>query len=191
MRISRKYPAFLLLTTLLTAGGIFGALLSVLRASIEREIKKHGAATVESFASTNSLLLLSYPTEPGNSRFRLQSNLNALAKNPDVLNAQLADNLWEHGTLGNGQTPTAYRPPLYPLLLVPCMALGTGNWWAIALLHLVLAAMTVWLVVRLAVRWGFGRLALLAGALVACDPILSAQSAQIMTETPATLLEPS
>ncbi len=111
----------------------------------------------------------------------------ALTGDPDGY-AQLADNLWEHRTLGSGQTPTAYRPPLYPLMLAPCMALGEWSRWAVALLHLALVAMTVWLVVRLGVRWGLGRLALLAGVLVACDPILSAQSAQIMTETPATLL---
>ncbi len=89
MRLASKYPLFLLVTTLVTAGGVFVALLTVLRNSIEREITKRGEATVESFALANTPLLLSYPAE--GAKTRLQFNLLAVAKNPDVLHARLAD----------------------------------------------------------------------------------------------------
>ncbi|MHC4402924.1 MAG: ArnT family glycosyltransferase [Planctomycetota bacterium] len=101
---------------------------------------------------------------------------------------RLAQNLIEHGTLGYGNTPTAYRPPLYPILLAPCEALGHFSTAAIAAVHLGLGLATVWLVYRLGLRWGLGRFALLAAALVACDPILLAQSTQVMTETTAAFL---
>jgi hypothetical protein len=77
---------------------------------------------------------------------------------------------------------------LYPLVLTPCVALGPLDTLAIAILHVVLGLATVWLVYRLGRRWGWGRWALLAAALVACDPILLAQSIEVMTETLATLL---
>ncbi|MBI3178906.1 MAG: HAMP domain-containing protein [Deltaproteobacteria bacterium] len=89
MRLASKYPLFLLITTLVTAGGVFVALLTVLRNSIEREITKRGEATVESFALANTPLLLTYPAE--GAKTRLQFNLLAVAKNPDVLHARLAD----------------------------------------------------------------------------------------------------
>ncbi len=91
MQISRKYPAFLLVTTVLTALGVVFALLAVLRKQIEDEVKKNAAATVESFASTNAPLLLTYPSDPERARARLQFNLLAVAKNPDVVNARLTD----------------------------------------------------------------------------------------------------
>ena len=100
----------------------------------------------------------------------------------------LAENLLARGVFGYNQIPTAYRPPLYPLLLAPCVAFGPLSQVAVAILHLVLGLATVWLVYRLARRWGLGPYALLAAALVACDPILLAQSTVVMTETAATLL---
>ena len=111
-----------------------------------------------------------------------------LADDPDGYR-RLAENLLRHGTLGDGQTPTAYRPPLYPLMLAGCLALGKSSGPAIGVLHLAMGLATVWLVFLLGRRWGLGRWpATLAAALVACDPILLAQSTQVMTETPATLL---
>jgi 4-amino-4-deoxy-L-arabinose transferase-like glycosyltransferase len=77
---------------------------------------------------------------------------------------------------------------LYPLVLTPCVALGPFSTLAIAILHVALGLATVWLVYRLGRRWGLGNYALLAAALVACDPILLVQSIQVMTETPATFL---
>ncbi|MGQ9575619.1 MAG: ArnT family glycosyltransferase [Thermoguttaceae bacterium] len=110
-----------------------------------------------------------------------------LADDPDGYRA-VADNLLRHGTFGKGEIPTAYRPPLYPLVLVPCLALGPGANAAIALLHVALGVATVWLTFRLGERWGLGRWGLLAAGLVACDPILLRHSALIMTETLAAFL---
>jgi len=111
----------------------------------------------------------------------------ALAGDPDSYRA-LAENVVSYDTLGHGESPTAYRSPLYPLVLVPCVALGGTGRVAIGVLHLLLGVGTVWITYRLGLRWGLGRLALLAAALVAVDPILLAQSAQVMTETLAALL---
>ena len=100
----------------------------------------------------------------------------------------LATNLVEHGTFGYGDAPTAYRPPLYPLLLVPCVALGDWSWVAIGLVHLTVGLATVWLTYRLGRRWGLGSYSFVAAVLVACDPILLNQSTLVMTETLAALL---
>jgi hypothetical protein len=109
----------------------------------------------------------------------------ALVDDPDGYR-RLAENLVEHGTLGAGQTPTAFRPPLYPLLLTGCAALGAHARVAIGVLHVSLGVATVGLVFVLARWWGLGKsAAALAALLVACDPILLVQSTQVMTETPA------
>ncbi|HEX5444108.1 MAG TPA: glycosyltransferase family 39 protein [Pirellulales bacterium] len=84
---------------------------------------------------------------------------------------------------------TAARPPLYPLVLSSAHFLGLEPYRVAALLHAALAMLTVWGV------WHLGRLwelrpgvTLIAGALVTVDPILLAQSTQLMTETMATAL---
>jgi hypothetical protein len=112
---------------------------------------------------------------------------DALKADPDGYR-QLAENLVTHGTFGMGE-PTAYRPPLYPLLLTGCVAVGDHARAAIGVLHVVLGLATVALVWVLARWWGFGKLgAALAALLVALDPILLTQSAQVMTETLAAFL---
>jgi hypothetical protein len=118
-----------------------------------------------------------------------------LLRTPDALKAdpdgyrRLAENLVAHGTYGTNQTPTAYRPPLYSLLLTGCVALGDSSRAAIGTLHVALGMSTVLLVWLLARSWNLGHgVAALAALLVACDPILLAQSAQVMTETLAVFL---
>ncbi|MEN6458699.1 MAG: glycosyltransferase family 39 protein [Thermoguttaceae bacterium] len=115
---------------------------------------------------------------------------------------QLASNLVRHGTFSNdvpsprplrdGQgerVPTAYRPPLYPLLLAGCMATGLPEHLMVGLLHLGLGLGTVALAWRLGRSWtGDRRVAALAALLVTCDPILLRWSTQLMTETLATFL---
>jgi 4-amino-4-deoxy-L-arabinose transferase-like glycosyltransferase len=110
----------------------------------------------------------------------------ALTTDPDGYR-RLAENLVEHGTFGAGDVPTAYRPPLYPVLLSACLTMGDWSRAAIGVLHLLLGLCTVGLVLLLG-RWlGLGnRIAALAALLIAVDPILLSQSAQVMTETPAT-----
>ena len=111
----------------------------------------------------------------------------ALRADPDDYR-RLAENLVAHGTLGYGDRPTVFRPPLYPLVLAGCLLLTPGSNLAIAAVHLVLGVATVWLVYGLGRRWGLGPWAIAAAALVAWDPILLAQSTLVMTETLATFL---
>ena len=82
--------------------------------------------------------------------------------------------------------PTAYRPPLYPLLLAPSIAiLGNQFVWGIALLHLGLGAGTVWLTAVAAKGSGLSPArSILAALVVACDPVLAWQARSVMTETP-------
>lgn len=85
--------------------------------------------------------------------------------------------------------PTAFRPPLYPLLLAPLVD-GSGlSIVRVAGLHLTLGIFTILGTGLLARTWGLSpRQQNLAMLLVALDPILLYQSTWIMTETPATLL---
>ncbi len=86
--------------------------------------------------------------------------------------------------------PTAYRPPLYPLLLASLAWMtGEASYPAIAILHVILGAGTVWLTRAAAQGWGLSdRRANLAAFIVACDPVLLWQSRSVMTETPAAFL---
>jgi hypothetical protein len=86
--------------------------------------------------------------------------------------------------------PTAYRPPLYPLLLAPLTLLGNEPpSLLIAVLHLGLGAGTVWLTALAAKGSGLSAVrAFLAAFFVACDPVLVWQSRAVMTETPAAFL---
>ncbi len=84
---------------------------------------------------------------------------------------------------------TAYRPPLYPLLLIPAVGLGRWTSWGIAALHLGLGAGMVAMTAAAATRLGLSRRRAMAAALiVACDPVLIWQSRSVMTETPAAFL---
>jgi hypothetical protein len=111
-----------------------------------------------------------------------------LQNDPDAY-WRLAANLVEHGTFGDGDVPTAYRPPLYPLTLTGCVVLGEHGRAAVGVLHALLGIATVGIVLVLGRWWGLGRRgSAIAALLVACDPILLAGSAQVMTETLATFL---
>jgi 4-amino-4-deoxy-L-arabinose transferase-like glycosyltransferase len=81
--------------------------------------------------------------------------------------------------------PTAYRPPLYPLLLAPILKLsGDRAVTAIAFFHLVLGGATVGMTALAARQWGLSRWRVIAAAwIVAIDPVLAWQSCFIMTET--------
>ncbi|WP_406695233.1 dolichyl-phosphate-mannose-protein mannosyltransferase [Singulisphaera sp. Ch08] len=103
-----------------------------------------------------------------------------------VVAQSLADG---EGFAVNGR-PTAYRPPLYPLLLSVLVAtLGNRLAWGVAGMHLAAGAATVVLTAVAARRFGLtpARM-LIAAAIVACDPVLVAQSRAVMTETLAALL---
>jgi len=124
---------------------------------------------------------------------------HAISATPDTFDSdpdgylELAHNLIYRGTFGFNYkgiaaAPTAYRPPLYPLLLPICYVLP-GGVLDFGLLHIALGVVTVWATWRLGLEWRLAPLgALAAAALVAIDPILLNQSAQPMTETLATCL---
>lgn len=117
----------------------------------------------------------------------LVARYDHLAVDPDGYKA-LAHNVIEHGVFGREQTPSAYRPPLYPLLLAAGFSGPWADETAIAVMHLMLGLATVWLTLYIGHCWQLGVFASLAGMLVACDPILLNQSALAMTETLATFL---
>lgn len=81
--------------------------------------------------------------------------------------------------------PTAFRPPLYPLLLAGCRLAGAASApLLIGLLQALLSTLTVALTARFALQLGLPPLrALLAAALVTVDPVLLQYVAQPMTET--------
>jgi 4-amino-4-deoxy-L-arabinose transferase-like glycosyltransferase len=85
---------------------------------------------------------------------------------------------------------TAYRPPLYPLMLAPLVwNKGEAVFTGIAILHLALGAGTVWLTAMAAQGSGLSsHRAFVAAFIVACDPVLAWQSRSVMTETPAAFL---
>jgi hypothetical protein len=84
--------------------------------------------------------------------------------------------------------PSAFRPPLYPIVLSN-LAIGKDkiiHWGSIALLHIGLGLATVGLTWRIAHSLQLGWASYLAGVLIACDPILLRYQSQVMTETLAT-----
>jgi len=86
--------------------------------------------------------------------------------------------------------PTAYRPPLYPMVLAPlAWSLGGRVAWGVAGLHLALGAGTIALTALAGRRWGLTRAgAGLAALVVALDPVLVSQGRSVMTETLAAFL---
>ena len=138
-----------------------------------------------------------------------------LARDTDAY-LEIARNLSEGlgYSLGQPPHPTAFRPPLYPVVVAALFTMGAGG-WAIGILHLALAVGTVLLTFKIGNRLGCanyslylsrGRLrylpdlipranlsflaaqSILAAVLVAVDPILLQYTAQAMTETVCTFL---
>ena len=86
---------------------------------------------------------------------------------------------------------TAYRPPLYPILLAPWVWVCDGSRLAASLtgFHLGLGAVTISLVAAAARRWNLPRWACWGAVMiVACDPVLVVQARSLMTETLAACL---
>ena len=84
-------------------------------------------------------------------------------------------------------TPTAYRPPLYPLFLSMIFRFG-GGLWTVAVIQVGLSAATVWLTWRIGRALGLGKFALVGAAFVAVNPLLVQTAALPMTETLCTFL---
>ncbi|MEO8496832.1 MAG: glycosyltransferase family 39 protein, partial [Planctomycetota bacterium] len=112
---------------------------------------------------------------------------DSLKADPDAYRS-IAENLRQNGVYGSGSSPTAFRPPLYPVLLAALAIDGRVTPTAVASLHVLLGVATVVLTFLLAYEWRLGRWSYVAAALVAIDPILLNQSALVMTETLATFL---
>ena len=100
----------------------------------------------------------------------------------------IAQNLLEgNGFCSTLNQPTAFRPPLYPLLVAGCI--DFGGFVALGLVQIVLGTATVWLTWLLAGRCKFSRrAATVAATLVAIDPLLTQYTTQAMTETLSTFL---
>jgi len=84
--------------------------------------------------------------------------------------------------------PTAFRPPLYPVLLAATSLSPEIPARNIAFLHIMIGAASAYAVTRLGRAWGLGWRADLAAGLLAVDPLLLLQSVQVMTEPLAALL---
>ena len=115
-----------------------------------------------------------------------------LSADPDAYRL-IAENLVQRGVFSRSPghsppTPTAFRPPLYPLVLAATAWQGEVTPVGVAVLHVVLGSLTVVGVLILGQRWGLGRWSWLAAGLVAADPILLHQAGEVMTETLATFL---
>jgi len=127
----------------------------------------------------------------------LAADYGSLRPDPDTYR-QLAQHLLADGTFGyripddatgtSRLQPTAYRPLLYPLVLVTFGWVDDVGSASIAILHAVAGVGTVLLVYRLSQAWQLGGWGFWGAVLVACDPILLNQSSRVMTETLATLL---
>lgn len=98
-----------------------------------------------------------------------------------------------HGFSSVRGQPTAFRPPLYPILLAGCRLVDAINpidvFTLVAVLHVLLGTCTVgmtWLLTR---RLGFEPVScVVAATLVAIDPLLLLYTSQLMTETLFTFL---
>ena len=109
------------------------------------------------------------------------------ATDPDSYQ-KIAVHLVEDGTYSLEADPTAFRPPLYPLILSLGICLGIPHGIWVGGIHILFGILTVLLTYRVALTISREPVALLAAALVSIDPILLNQSILTMTETTATLL---
>jgi hypothetical protein len=123
---------------------------------------------------------------------RLALMANGLGKLEDPDNyLDLARSLVDgHGFSLKGHL-TAYRPPLYPLLLAPLVGSLSRSAlpFGVGMLHLILGVGTVLLTHGTARRWGLSPVrGWIAASLVAFDPVLIGQARLVMTETLAAFL---
>lgn len=81
--------------------------------------------------------------------------------------------------------PTAFRPPLYPLLLAGVLKVGGGK-LAIAAMQILLGTLTVWITGLIAQRLSL-RFSYVAPLCVAVDPLSLAYTPRVMTEVCSSL----
>jgi hypothetical protein len=106
-----------------------------------------------------------------------------LARDRDAY-LQIAHNLAAGLGFSSGSPvhPTAYRPPLYPVVLAGIFAVGGSTVW-LGLLQAAWGVATVGLTLRVGRALKLGSARFLATALVAIDPLLLQYTALPMTET--------
>lgn len=112
---------------------------------------------------------------------------DSLNSDPDAYRV-IGETLRRTGVFSSTGAPTAFRPPLYPLLLAAIADGERVSPIAIAVLHILLGLGTVAATWYLAKSWTDSRAQFAAGLFVAVDPILLHQSTLVMTETLATFL---
>ena len=78
--------------------------------------------------------------------------------------------------------PTAFRPPLYPLVIAALLKLGAGA-IVLGVLQVLLGTVTVWLVWKIGQQYDLGHTATFAAAFLAVDPLLVRYTSFVMTET--------
>ena len=97
---------------------------------------------------------------------------------------EIARNLLDGAGFARGQPPfvTAYRPPLYPLLLAAVQGVG-GTPVAMGVVQALWGTATVWMTLRCGATLGWGNHRFLAALCVAGDPLLMQYTILPMTET--------
>jgi hypothetical protein len=108
-----------------------------------------------------------------------------LTRDPDAYRGHAERLVAGQGYVAPDGRPTAFRPPLYPLLLAGVLWAGPGG---IAVLQVALGVGTVALTASLGHRLGLGRWSVFAAALVAADPLLLRYTPQVMTEATCAFL---
>jgi 4-amino-4-deoxy-L-arabinose transferase-like glycosyltransferase len=92
-----------------------------------------------------------------------------------------------HG-YSDGGTPTAYRPPGYPFLLLPFYLLGGGSVVVLRLAGVLCFGGAVWFTYLVGRRTGSAAAGALAAAVLACYPLMIYTSAALYPQVPALLL---
>lgn len=149
---------------------------------------KVGQATPPSWWAIAALMVVTLLVRGG----VLWAQYDNLREDPDGY-TEIADVLRTYGVYGYRRAwtlavPSAYRPPLYPIVLSKVYANLDDQRLGVALLHLGLGLATVLLTWWVGRQWELGSWAYAAALLVAVDPILLQQSTLVMTETLATFI---
>ncbi|MEM6458683.1 MAG: glycosyltransferase family 39 protein [Planctomycetota bacterium] len=81
-----------------------------------------------------------------------------------------------------GYHPTAYRPPLVPLLTAGVYRVAGRHFWLVRGINGVLVALALTMAVALAQKLGGPAAAVVAAVIALCDPIPKEKAAQLLTE---------